>query len=254
VLTKNQILKELRDDIYKPFEDKLTESNKIIENAFKLLKPKELTVSFSGGKDSTAVLHLVRGVDRNVKVLFCNTGVEYPETMHFVKKLKDEWNLDIIETHYKKSFWQCADEYGFPGMRGLNKDKGGGSFCVYYLKGVPTRQAIRDNNWKGMFDGVTAAESRTRMFAAKNNGSFYFNKQWGIYRIRPILYWTEEEVWDYLKENNIPHNELYDKGKSRTGCLPCTAYKDWKIEMQKMNPKMYKIIQHKMGQSLLDDF
>ena len=44
----------------------------------------------------------------------------------------------------------------------------------------------------------------------------------GIVKLAPLADWTEDEVWDYIRANDVPYNELYDKGYKSIGCAPCT--------------------------------
>jgi len=82
-----------------------------------------LAVSCSFGSCSVVVLHMTLQLKPDVKVVFNNTGVEYPETYAYRDLLKKEWKLNLIETKPIKSFWQCIKEYGFPLYRG-KKGKG----------------------------------------------------------------------------------------------------------------------------------
>lgn len=66
-------------------------------------------VSFSGGKDSTVLLHLVREDYPDVPAVFCNTGLEYPEIVQFVKSFE---NVEIIRP--KKNFRRVIQDYGYP--------------------------------------------------------------------------------------------------------------------------------------------
>lgn len=69
----------------------------------------DVYVSFSGGKDSTVLLHLVRSMYPDVPAVFCNTGLEYPELRHFAESMP---NVDVI--HPKMPFDQVIRKYGYP--------------------------------------------------------------------------------------------------------------------------------------------
>jgi phosphoadenosine phosphosulfate reductase len=234
------LLDVLKPFVEIPFADKLAATKAIIETTVAAL-PRKTVVAWSGGKDSTLVLYLVRQLEPDVDVVFNNTGVEYPETVRFVHEMTAAWNVNLIETKPKKGFWQCADEYGFP-----DKSKGGvhgkTPHCCYFLKEKPMEDAMRGHDWTAVFDGVTAVESRIRMFTARNKGTSYFNAHWKKFRVRPILYWTEEEVFEYFKTEGIPNNPRYAMGSRRVGCMACSAYKTWEANMSRENPKLYRII------------
>lgn len=66
-------------------------------------------VSFSGGKDSTVLLHIVRSMYPNVKAVFCDTGLEYPSVRAFVKKTD---NVDVLKP--KMTFKEVIKKYGYP--------------------------------------------------------------------------------------------------------------------------------------------
>ncbi len=66
-------------------------------------------VSFSGGKDSTVLLHIARQMYPNIKAMFVDVPTQYPELRDFVKKFD---NVDIVKP--KQSFMEVCDKYGFP--------------------------------------------------------------------------------------------------------------------------------------------
>lgn len=239
---------------------------------FKVYEPQELIkegierfgdqicVSCSFGSCSVVVLHLALQINPKIKVVFNNTGVEYPETYAYRDLLKKEWNLNLIETKPMKSFWQCVKEYGFPLVRSeyswkKRKKASLKPECCIFLKDKPMAKAIKEHNIRACLTGLRCAESGVRMFTLAQRGQSYDTKKWGmLWRYHPIGFWSHKQVWGYLKENNIPINEIYNKGKDRSGCMPCTGFLHWEKQLSKANPKMYRYVQKLRGVPLLDDF
>ena len=236
-------MREVAEKVNRPFSVKLAETREVIAHHFEEFGDK-VAVAWSGGKDSTLVLYLCLQVTPNVPVVFNNTGVEYPETVKFVAYLAELWGLNLVVTHPEKSFWECVEQYGFPRgtkRRGLGRNNNR-PYCCYYLKEKPMFLAIKENDYLGYFTGETASEGWARMFIARDKGMCFHYVKWHICKIKPILWWTESEVWDFIHRENLPINPIYDKGSHRVGCMPCTAYKHWEEQMQKLTPKLYRII------------
>lgn len=238
-----QAFPSIRSELKKPFEKKLKRARNIIKMLTRL-NP-SCCVSCSFGKDSVVVLHLVREVLSEVDVLFCNTLCQYPETYKFRDQLVNEWNLSLIETKPKTLWWKVWDKYGLPdGSK--KKGKHSTDKCCYYLKEAPFKQAIRSNGWKVNFTGLTALESYQRMLRTCQNGMLYYSSHYDVARVHPIVFWTEQEVWDFIEKENIPLNPAYkNRELQRLGCMICTAHKFWRREIARNNPKLYKWIQER---------
>ena len=244
-------------------------------HGFPILEPEEcikqaverfgdsLAVSCSFGSCSVVVLHMALKFKPDIKVVFCNTGVEYPETYAYRDLLEKEWNLNLIETKPIKSFWQCVKEYGFPLMRtaySYKKRKGIKTRfhkpeCCIYLKELPVAKACKDYGIEAMLTGLRAAESLVRMYTISQRGMFYHTQKWAsLWRFHPLAFWTRQQVWDYIKEHDIPINQVYLKGVDRSGCMPCTGFKNWEQQLAKTNPRMYRYVQKLRGVTLIEDF
>ena len=67
--------------------------------------------------------------------------------------------------------------------------------------------------------GLRREQSVTRAEIKKMEIDYAHNS---IIKINPLAEWTEKQVWNYIKENNVPYNTLHDKGYPSIGCAPCT--------------------------------
>ena len=216
-------------------------------------------VACSFGKDSMVVLHMALKYNPNIKVFFANTGVEFPETILFKNKIVKEWNLNYFESKPIKTFWKCAKEYGLPSPRGRGKNRQ--PKCCMYSKEKPLENLQKKEKINAIFTGLMAEESRQRKLTMmrydhgkaprmKHEGYFFCGQRWhslhdNMWKYHPLAYWTEKEIWKYIKENNIPVNEVYTKWNGlykRCGCLPCTAYLDWEKKLPKSHPKLYLML------------
>lgn len=96
------------------FEDKVIRSKLLILEAVEQFGSDRTYISFSGGKDSSIVAHLVHSVYSEITLVFANTGLELPEIVAFVKKQKKVYGKNVEILRPKKNFKQVLEEYGFP--------------------------------------------------------------------------------------------------------------------------------------------
>jgi cysteine desulfurase/selenocysteine lyase len=161
--------------------------------------------SFSGGKDSTAVLHLARkaGV---TKAFFIDTGIEFPQTVDFVRSQ----GVEIVQK--AGDFWQAVEKAGPPG-----KDN---RWCCkllklhplkLYLAGIGPCVTIQGNRWYESWNRADLDET-----SQNPANPLQLN-------ISPIRNWRALEVFLYLWWQKAEINPLYDKGLERIGCYLCPA-------------------------------
>lgn len=231
----------------------------IIEN---LQKFHNNCVACSWGKDSMVLLHLVREFCPNIKVVYHNTGVEYPQNLAYRDRMLKEWNItNYVETKPIMSFWQCAKQYGYPHPRAMGFQKAGSKAngskrtpkCCQLLKEKPAKLFCRENKIELEFVGLQASESMTRRLSFFREGESFFSKTYKHQIVRPLMIWTDKDVWEYHDIFGIPKNPLYEL-MPRNGCMPCTGFKNWAAVMAKANPKLYDFVSVKMGQPNLNCF
>jgi phosphoadenosine phosphosulfate reductase len=237
------------------FEKKVEISRTRIRAVLRDHNEDKCAVACSFGKDSMAVLYLVREVAPNILVEFTNTGVEFPETLQHRDRVVKEWNLNYVEAqNHDTNFWKIVEEYGWPDIRWNGSRGSHGPKCCDLLKEQPAWECLNARGIKCIFTGITAAESRNRWMLQRRCGDYYYTKTQGFWKCHPIMDWTEEEVWQFTKENQIPVNPFYERcPNQRVGCMPCSGYLHWEAKMAEAFPKMYRLVQKRRGQVLIDD-
>ena len=208
-------------------------------------------VAWSGGRCSTVALHLTLEMAPEIPVVFCNTGVEYPETVEYVRTMADEWGLNFHELNPERSFWDVVEEYGFPQLRGSSKKRGGGKpACCKYLKVDPPKQFMKANDLVGFISGLRVEESRPRALAIFQKGPYYYTIRDGLWKFHPVALWTLKELNGYIAEKDIPLNPLYERGLPRVGCMPCTGFIGWRQQLAKTKPKFFKWLNREFQKSV----
>jgi 3'-phosphoadenosine 5'-phosphosulfate sulfotransferase (PAPS reductase)/FAD synthetase len=267
-------------------EGKIKYAHRILDMIFS--KHNKPIICWSGGKDSTAVLHLCRLYKPDIPVIYSDSGVDFPETRQFIKHLANKWNLNIYIAKPKKgeSFWDCVKNYGWPifsksisanvekALRSRNirdqmsplekilakNDIRISTRCCYFVREKPSKAIEKALNADIKILGLTALESRARVRLWVDHGDYYyvkhyFGKNVGIWKANPISIWTDKDVWKYHKINSIPHCKLYDMGHKRNGCWPCAmGIRNGQLKrLRQSHPKLFKylITQTEMGAELL---
>jgi len=267
------------------FEERLEYAHRLTE---RVLNQHECpVVCWSGGKDSTVVLHLVRQYKPEIPVIFVDVGVEFQETSRFVTSLSSTWDINLIIAKPKEgeTFWDVCAKYGWPifgksiasnverAVRSGNirpqmssletllakHDARISGRCSEFIRVRPSKRVEKCLNADLKFLGIRASESRGRARLWTDYGDHYYVKRYfkrkeGIWKASPISIWTEDDIWKYHEMHDIPHCELYDKGYPRNGCWTCAmGFKHGQLKrLRQGHPLLFKqlITETEMGEEL----
>lgn len=210
---------EQKTNIMEKDIEKRTEIIIKVDRAIRFLrsidKGNPLTLGFSGGKDSLVIYDLARESGIQFTAVHSVTTVDPPGTISFIKKYYPDVVIDRPET----TFFKLIEEKGMPGR--LKR------FCCERLK-------ERSGIGKYFIDGSRADESSTRIDYEPEQCD---TRKWmkGCIHYYPILNWTEEDVWGYIREKNLPYSKYYDAPYNfkRHGCVGCplSYYKQMQKEL-----------------------
>jgi len=243
------LVNSVKAEVERPFDEKLARTKQLI----KLFANRpQSCMSCSFGKDSMVVLFLTLQENPKIPVVFENTLIEFPETLALMRRLEGDLNLVVLRPQSGCNFWQLNDMIT---AKGFKRDDGRkhSNICCYHLKEKPFALWRKATSIQMSLTGVTACESRHRMFVACTKGMEYYSHRDGCHKVHPILYWTPQDVWDFTKDNGIPINEAYGKyGLNRIGCMWCMSHHGWREQVARINPRVYAyMLERYFGQKTL---
>ena len=230
--TEKYVRNRLFDDEYESLKD--TAVNRVI-SAYQFsqsLGLGKLYVAFSGGKDSVSIYGVCKlaAEKLNIDLLdMCEfhyniTTVDPPELVQFIKT---EFPF-VHRDRPKKTMWQLIVEKKIPPTRLRRyccaelKERGGtGKFCV---TGVRWAESARRKNSRGAFENMTSNIKNKRILFEDNDEDrrmmeHCIPKQ--KYICNPIVDWSDDMVWEFIKNENLPYCKLYNEGIKRIGCIGC---------------------------------
>lgn len=240
-------------------------------------------LSFSGGKDSTVLLHLCEIIKPDIKCVFVNTGCESVDVVRFVEKMKAAHNIEVIRP--KLTPRQVWAKYGFPlvskdqafkidlvrknpnsasaqkFMRDSNKFTISKCFrylcdtekCKYHTSAVCCNKLKKDpckryEHESGLRPIVATMASESMLRETDYLRVGQCNKfDQGHEKSKPLSIWMEEDIWQFIRENNIEIAEIYAKGVDRTGCVGCGFGAQMKDDRRletfyRLYPKYYNMV------------
>lgn len=193
-------------------------------------------VAFSGGKDSIVTFDIIRRAlpHNEFKVLFGDTGMEFPDTykvVDIVKKICDDENIDfrIAKSHLNPlDSWK---QFGPPAT--VTR------WCCSVHKTAPQILLLRDITNKPNFTGMAFIGVRASESVARSDYEYIGvgEKHKGQLSCNPILDWNSAELYTYIFAEQLPLNEAYKKGNSRAGCLVCPNVSEKNSFFRRVNYK-----------------
>jgi len=153
------------------------------------------------------LLHMISTLTPNLEILFLDTGYHFPETLAYRERVTSELGLNV-------RVLRTAHSASNPGRRAelyhSNPD-----LCCYINKVEPLDVALADKDaWiTGIRRDQTPTRSQAKIIDITRDG---------IYRIAPMLNWTDSDVTAYIRKNQLSEHPLTGTGYVSIGCAPCT--------------------------------
>jgi phosphoadenosine phosphosulfate reductase len=168
-----------------------------------------LTCSF-GGASGMVLLDMVARLGHGTPIVFLDTDLLFPETYALLETVNQRYNL-AIERH--KPALTLAEQDRQEGAQLYLSDP---NRCCAIRKVRPLEQVLEP--YDAWITGIRRDQASTRAATELLQWSARYN----LVKIAPLAFWSERDVWRYIAANDVPYNELLDRGYPSIGCTPCT--------------------------------
>jgi len=174
----------------------------------------EIAFASSFGAEDVALIDIISRVAPELPMFTLDTGRLHDETYEVMERVRTRYQLPIL-SHFpdREAVEKLEREKGYFSFRESIENR---KECCGIRKVVPLKRALSGlNAW---MTGLRREQSvtRTEMQALE------WDEGNGIAKVNPLIDWSEQQTWDYIKANNVPYNALHDRGFPSIGCAPCT--------------------------------
>ena len=174
----------------------------------------KLALGTSLGAEDQVLTDMISKIDKTTKIFTLDTGRVFPETYQTLHETNKKYDINV-EVYFPNSekVERMVNEKGINLFYDSVEER---KRCCHIRKIEPLKRAMMDVDvW---VTGIRREQSITRILTEVVELDPINEK----IKINPLLEWSEEDLWDYIKANEVPYNKLHDKGFPSIGCQPCT--------------------------------
>ncbi len=166
--------------------------------------------AITASMQDTVLLHMISQVDRDVPVVFLDTGYHFAETIGTADAAESVYDLKLLRVRPALSVEQQDQAFG-PRLYERDPD-----LCCQMRKVKPLESAMRD--FDAWASGVRRDESDSRASARLVE----WDEGKGKVKINPLVAWSQDQIDEYIAANGVLVNPLLSEGYGSVGCAPCT--------------------------------
>ena len=194
-------------------ESKSTEE--IIKWALDNFSPKIALASSFQCEESVLIDMIYKIKGNKFRVFTLDTGRLNEETYEVMEQIREKYGISI-ESQFpdREAVEKLEHEKGLYSFRQSIENR---KECCAIRKVVPLNRML--SQLDAWMTGLRKAQAVTRTDTPKVEVDI---PKKGLVKINPLIEWTNEQVWDYIKKNKVPYNKLHDLGYPSIGCSPCT--------------------------------
>jgi phosphoadenosine phosphosulfate reductase len=169
-----------------------------------------LSIASSFGAEDVVLIDMASRLGQPFRVFTLDTDFLFPETYSLIDAIEEHYRIKVERTHPELTPEAQAEKFGDAlWTRQPNQ-------CCDIRKVEPLKKYLA--TLQAWVTGVRRDQAPTRA----NTRKLEWDERFGLVKLNPLADWTWTQVWDYIRENNVPYNPLHDHNYPSIGCTYCT--------------------------------
>jgi phosphoadenosine phosphosulfate reductase len=170
----------------------------------------DVALACSFGAEDVVLVDMLVKINPKAKIFYLDTDVLFQETYDVRDRIVERYQPNLLRYSPKLTLEEQAEMYG-EALWSVDPNT-----CCNIRKVEPLERALQPlDAW---ITGIRRDQAPTRANAKVVEADFRF----GLIKINPLASWTFDQVWQYIREHDVPYNILHDQGYPSIGCLHCT--------------------------------
>lgn len=174
----------------------------------------KIALSSSFGAEDQVLTHMILNIDKTAKIFTLDTGRLPYETYSVMDNTNLKYGIKV-DVYFPEAK-EVEELYKTQGINGFYESIENRKRCCFVRKIQPLQRALK--GLEVWITGLRATQSVTR----EQMQLVEYDEGNKVIKLNPLLAWSEQDVWDFIKENKVPYNKLHDQGYPSIGCAPCT--------------------------------
>lgn len=193
-------------------ERKIAATLEVLQQAVREFSP--VAFANSLGAEDMVLTDLIARHGLDISMFSLDTGRLPQETYDLMQEVRQRYTLPM-QVYFPDSS-QVQEFVALHGVNGFYDSVENRKACCFARKVEPLRRALKGNG--AWITGMRRDQAVTRGTLEVSS----FDADNGLQKFNPLLDWTNNDVWAYIRANNVPYNKLHDQFYPSLGCAPCT--------------------------------
>jgi len=174
----------------------------------------QLVLATALGPEAQVLTHMIARSELEIPIFTIDTGRLFEETQELIMRTNRTYGIRIEMV--MPDLQDVEEMVGTHGPNMFREDRELRKQCCFLRKVVPLQRVL--SPYSAWMTGMRRNQSVTR----ESVKVFDWDEKNLLYKVNPLVNWTSKQVWDFIRENDVPYNDLHDQGFPSIGCAPCT--------------------------------